>query len=297
MFISLFSAYFIFALFYFIYDYRQVTENAKNDSLKIAKISSLQVHSTFQQISNMLLIIDEKLRNNNLTRDDLSRYLSSINLLISDIETINISDKNGTIIASSNEIYIGRKHLKESVLHQTSNQRSNQFIYREDEKSLITSADLISFTYRKRDTNNVIQGAISALVPIQLLHDYFRTHLLESSHEVSVVSLRTCENLGSSTLEKDQFISKYISYDYCKKHNFNKLIEHENSIIDLETGNAIGYTISSVFKIATLSVIPKSSYMRPFYIKLIITIAISFIFVLSYWQLIKQQIATEKITR
>jgi signal transduction histidine kinase len=294
MFVSLFFIYFLLLVIYLIYDYRQVIENAKSNSLRIANISSLQVHSTFQQISNILLIIDDKLVNKDLSPKELSDYLSSMNLLIPDIETIKISDKTGKTIASSNYAYIGRQHIKYTELQNNTQEKSNQLIFREDEKSLISNEELISFNYRKMDNNNVLKGAISAYVPIRLLYNFLRNQQIDSSDEINIINLRTCKVLGSSSIVGDHYISKYITPESCKHQNINNSKVYQNSTIDPKTGNAVSYIISPLFKIATFSIIAKNSYLYPFYKKILIIFIISTLFALSYWQLIKQQIATEK---
>lgn len=279
---------------YLISDYRQMVTNAKANSLRTANISSLQVHSTFQQISNILLIIDSKVRSEVLDPLALSNYLASMNLLISDIETINISDKNGTVTASSNDVYLGHQYVKDSQLKNHPETKNNQFILREDEKSLISKEDIISFNYRKLDRDKNFLGAIKAEVPLSLWYNYFKTQLLNPDDEITIINLSSCEILGSSSLENDQFISKYINPEYCKLEKIDSSKEYQHSTIELKTGNAIAYTVSPLFNIATFSIIPRSSYLIPFYKKVIIILLISIGVLFGYWQLIKYQIATEK---
>lgn len=294
MFITMFFIYFSLMTIYLISDYRQMVTSAKSHSLRIANISSLQVHSTFQQISNILLIIDSKIRSEVLNPQALSNYLASMNLLISDIETINISDKNGMITASSNDVYLGHRHTKNSKIKNHPYTKNNQFILRENEKSLISNEDMISFNYRKIDRDKKFLGAIKAKVPLSLWYNYFKTQLLNSDDEITIINLSSCEILGSSSLENGQFVSRYIDQEYCKLGKMQNSKEHQHSTIDLKTGNAIAYTVSPLFNIATFSIITRSSYLTPFYKKVIIILLISIGVLFGYWQLIKYQIATEK---
>ena len=279
---------------YLISDYRQVVEDAKVNALKTANISSLQVHSVFQQISNILLIIDAKTRNEKLTPNELSNYLTSMNLLISDIETISLSDPNGIITASSNQIYLGTQNLKDSQFKNYPATKNNQFILREKEKSLISKDEMISFNYRKIDHNKEFSGAIKASVPLRLWYNYFKNQLLNPDDEIIIINLNSCEVLGSSSLEKTHFVSRYITPEYCKLENIDQSKEYQVSTIDPSTGNAIAYTVSPLFNIATFSIITRSSYLLPLYKKIVIILLISIGVIFGYWQLIKYQIATEK---
>lgn len=295
IFISFIILFLLLVTWYTINDYDHTFENAQDDGMKTTKIASLQVHSVFEQIRNVLIVISSELNDSNLKHlktDGLNRYLLSRSMLISDIDSLLLTDKAGKVLA------ISYGKIPENLLNnfnffkELKAINTDQLIYSEPMTS-ITSDEIVSaFAHRATNSNNEFNGIILANVPLSLWYNNFRQLKISENEEINIVNLRNCSILGTTTKIGRNYKSKNITSDFCKKH-----IQDQNQLFfskkNSDTQDVISYVILPEFKIAVVTYSSHRDFLIPFYKKIGIILLSATIIFIGYWQLIKSQIATE----
>jgi signal transduction histidine kinase len=296
IFFSVIISYSILFIWFATTEYNQKIKKAKDNGLQASTVSSLQVQSTFEQVRNILIMVGSEFEGNKISlksKDEISKYLFSRNMLISDIEYLLLTNERGDIIGSSNNIPMASS-LADFPYFMKHGSSNGNFIVPIQKRSLDSNEWVIPFVYNMHDYKNKFMGVVEAGIPLSFWHQYLARQLHYPSDEIAIVDIKTCAVLGTSYEDfNGHFKSRYAKKEFCEgKLSYSS--SGSETYFDKKLGHIISYVILPEFKVAIVMTSIFSEISESLYTRLSIIALLSALIFFWFWRLIKYQLSIEK---